>query len=125
MLQELVKSSHGKTAKDLAHVVGLATAKSFGPIMAAIPAIAVAAIQEPLLGLLVAGIFVLVQQIENHLIYPLVVRKTVGVPPLLAIIALLIGGKLAGIMGFIVAVPVAVVFVEYFNDVAAHKKTFL
>src|SRR3989338_654472 len=95
----------------------------FGPVLAAIPAIAVAAIQSPLLGLLVAGIYILVQQMENHLIYPQVVRKTVGVPPLLAIIALLIGGKLAGIMGFIIAVPMAVILIEYVNDIAEHKKT--
>ncbi|HEY4477479.1 MAG TPA: AI-2E family transporter [Candidatus Paceibacterota bacterium] len=95
----------------------------FGPVLAAMPAIAVAAIQSPLLGLLVAGIYILVQQMENHLIYPQVVRKTVGVPPLLAIIALLIGGKLAGIMGFIIAVPMAVILVEYVNDIAEHKKT--
>jgi len=94
----------------------------FGPIMAAIPAIAVAAIQDPLKGLLVAGIYLVVQQMENHLIYPQVVRKTVGVPPLLAIIALLIGGKLGGMMGFIISIPLAVVLVEYLNDVADRKK---
>ncbi len=97
----------------------------FGPVLAAIPAIAIAAIEKPLLGLMVAGIFFLVQQMENHLIYPQVVRKTVGVPPLLAIIALLIGGKLAGMMGFIIAVPLAVVLVEYLNDVAERKKSLI
>lgn len=97
----------------------------FGPIMAAIPAIAVAAIQSPFLGLLVGIIFFFVQQIENHLIYPQVVRKTVGVPPLLAIIALLVGGKIAGPLGIIIAIPVAVVLVEYMNDLAEHKKNLL
>ena len=95
----------------------------FGPVMAAIPAIAVTAIKDPLLGLMVAGIYFLVQQMENHLIYPQVVRKTVGVHPLLAIIALLVGGTIAGAMGIIIAIPLAVVLVEYFNDVAEHKKT--
>lgn len=97
----------------------------FGPVLAAMPAIAVAAIQDPFLGLLVAGIYVIVQQMENHLIYPQVVRKTVGVPPLLAIIALLIGGKLAGVIGFIVAIPMAVVLVEYLNDVVDKKKNIV
>ncbi|MSR76038.1 MAG: AI-2E family transporter [Candidatus Ryanbacteria bacterium] len=95
----------------------------FGPVMAAIPAIAVTAIKDPLLGLLVAGIYFLVQQMENHLIYPQVVRKTVGVHPLLAIIALLVGGTVAGAVGIIIAIPLAVIFVEYFNDVALHKRT--
>ncbi|MEK7576790.1 MAG: AI-2E family transporter [Patescibacteria group bacterium] len=97
----------------------------FGPVMAAIPAIAVASIQEPLLGLLVAGIYFIVQQMENHLIYPQVVRKTVGVPPLLAIIAILIGGKLAGMMGVIIAIPLAVVLVEYLNDIVDRKKNII
>src|SRR3989338_9198575 len=60
----------------------------FGPIMAAIPAIAVASIQSPFLGLMVLGFYVIVQQFENHLIYPLVVRKTIGVPPLLVVLSL-------------------------------------
>ena len=97
----------------------------FGPVMAAIPAIAVASIQEPLLGLLVAGIYFIVQQMENHLIYPQVVRKTVGVPPLLAIIAILIGGKLAGMMGVIIAIPLAVVLVEYLIDIVDRKKNII
>lgn len=96
-----------------------------GPILAAIPGIAVATIQDPILGLLVLGIYLLVQQIENHLIYPQVVRKTVGVHPLLAIIALLIGGSLAGLMGIVIAVPAAVVLVEYLDDVAEKKKNLV
>lgn len=95
----------------------------FGPIMAAIPAIAVAALQNPLLGLLVAGVYTIIQQLENHLIYPQVVRKTVGVPPLMAILALLIGAQLGGIMGIIISIPVAVVLVEFLTDVAEHKKS--
>lgn len=96
-----------------------------GPVLAAIPGIAVAAIQDPVLGLLVLGIYVLVQQIENHLIYPQVVRKTVGVHPLLAIIALLIGGSLAGLMGIVISVPLAVVLVEYLDDVVERKKNLV
>ena len=97
----------------------------FGPIIAALPAIAVAALQRPLLGLLVAGIYVIVQQMENHLIYPQVVRKTVGVHPLVAIIAILVGAKLAGAIGVIISVPITVVFMEYVNDVASRKKNIV
>lgn len=94
----------------------------FGPIMAALPAIAIASVQSPLLGLLVLLLYVLVQQFENHLIYPLVVRKTVGVPPLLAIISLVVGAKLGGLVGIILSVPAAAVLVEYLNDVAERKQ---
>ena len=95
-----------------------------GPIMAAIPSVLLAAIQAPLLGLWGIGLYVIVQQMENHVIYPLVVRKAVGVPPLLVIISLLIGGKLGGLVGVILAVPIAAAIVEYVNDVARDKHLF-
>lgn len=93
----------------------------FGPIMAAIPAIAIAALQSPMLGLMVAGLYVLVQQMENHLIYPLVVRKTVGVPPLLAVLSLVVGGTLGGFFGIMLSVPIAAILVEFLNDLSAKK----
>ncbi|TSC73368.1 MAG: hypothetical protein G01um101470_131 [Parcubacteria group bacterium Gr01-1014_70] len=96
----------------------------FGPILAAIPGVLFAFIQAPILALWAILLYVIVQQLENHLIYPLVVRKAVGVPPLLVIIALLIGGKLAGFMGFLLAVPIAAAFLEYINDVAKEKHIF-
>ena len=93
----------------------------FGPIMAAIPAIAIASLQSTTLGLLVLGLFVIVQQIENHLIYPLVVRKTIGVPPLLVVLAVVVGAKLGGFFGILLSVPIAAVLVEFLNDISARK----
>ena len=113
---------------DIKHALALAFLSAifeiipiFGPIMAAIPAIALAAIQSPSLGLLVAGLYVLVQQIESHLIYPIVVRKTVGVPPLLVVLALVVGAQLGGIYGILLSVPLAAILVEFLNDLAARK----
>jgi len=93
----------------------------FGPVMAAIPAIAIASIQSPSTGVMVLLLYVIVQQFENHLIYPLVVRKTVGVPPLLVIISLVVGGKLGGFMGIVLAVPIAAVLVEFLKDLESNK----
>lgn len=96
----------------------------FGPILAAIPAIAIGAIDGGLsAGFLVAGFYVLIQQFENHLFSPLVVRKVIGVPPIISIIALIAGAKLAGFWGIILAVPLAAVFVEYLEDVDRRKAT--
>ncbi|MEK7596151.1 MAG: AI-2E family transporter [Patescibacteria group bacterium] len=94
----------------------------FGPIMAAIPAVAIAFIQKPILGLLVLAFYVIVQQFENHLIYPLVVKKTVGVNSILVILSLVIGGKIAGFFGLILAVPIAAVLMEIADDIAKSKK---
>ena len=65
----------------------------FGPILAAIPAVATAYTDSGVsAGLLVVGLYLIIQQFENHLIYPLVVTKIVGVPPILVILALIVGG---------------------------------
>jgi len=90
----------------------------FGPVMAAIPAVTMALLQKPVLGLAVLILYVIVQQFENHLIYPLVVRKTIGVPPLLVVLSLVVGGTLGGFFGLLLSVPIAAVLVEFVNDVA-------
>ena len=94
----------------------------FGPILAAIPAILVAFTGGGMsLALVVAGLFVIVQQFENQLIYPLVVKKVVGVPPIISILALLIGGQLAGFLGVVISVPVAAVLMELLGDFEKEK----
>ncbi|MFA4890400.1 MAG: AI-2E family transporter [Candidatus Paceibacterota bacterium] len=94
----------------------------FGPVMASIPPIGIALLQSPSLALLVAALFFVVQQFENHLIYPLVVRKVVGISPTIVILVLFIGGKLAGFLGIILAVPLATVLVEFLNDFEKKKR---
>lgn len=74
-------------------------------------------------GLFILGLYLVVQQIEAHVIYPLVVKKLIGVPPLLVIIALVAGAELAGIVGALLAVPVSVALMEYINDIEKRKKT--
>jgi predicted PurR-regulated permease PerM len=89
----------------------------FGPVLAAIPAVGVAFASGGLtLGLIAVGIYVIAQQFENHLIYPLVVTRVVGVPPLLVILALIIGAQLAGFLGIILSVPFAATIQELVND---------
>ncbi len=94
----------------------------FGPIIAAIPAILIGFTQGGAsTGLVVAGLFLIVQQFENQLIYPLVVKKVVGVPPMVSILALLIGGQLAGFLGILISVPMATVVIEFLNDLEERK----
>jgi len=94
----------------------------FGPIIAAIPASILAFTEGGVpLGLIVVGIYLLIQQFENHLFYPLVVKKIVGIPPLIVIFALIAGAKLAGFWGILLAVPVSVVLMEYFNDLQRER----
>lgn len=94
----------------------------FGQIMAAIPALGIAFADGGFTALLlVAGLYVVVQQFEAHLIYPVVVKKVVGVPPLLVILALIVGAKLAGFLGILLSVPIAAAIQEFVSDVDREK----
>lgn len=74
------------------------------------------------LALIVAGLYFIVNQFEAHLIYPLVVNKVVGIPPLLVILALLVGGSLAGFLGVVLSIPLAAAFREFLTDVERNKR---
>jgi predicted PurR-regulated permease PerM len=80
-----------------------------GPLLAAIPAIAVAFSVSPATALGVAVFFFLQQQVENHVLVPRVMSRQVGISPVLVIMALLIGGSLLGLVGAILAVPTAAI----------------
>ena len=94
-----------------------------GPVIAAIPAIGLAYVQSPSLALWVALLYLGIQQLENHALTPIILGKSVGLHPVTVIIAILIGGKLAGILGILVSVPLAVVIVEIWNDLAQQRQT--
>jgi predicted PurR-regulated permease PerM len=95
----------------------------FGPIVSAVPAIILAfADQGAGIGFLVVGLYLIIHQFENHLFYPLVVKKIVGISPIVVIVALVIGAKLAGILGALIAVPISAAFMEYVHDIEKYKK---
>lgn len=96
----------------------------FGPILAAVPAVLLAFSHSAGLGILVLGFYIIIQQFENHLIAPLVVTKMVGVPPLVVILSLIVGVKLAGFLGLLLAVPVAAVLMELLSDYEKSKYLF-
>lgn len=78
-----------------------------GPILSAIIAVTVTLFVSPLLALKVLVLFVLIQQLENNLLVPRVMSQTVGISPLTVLLALVLGGKLLGLVGALLAVPVA------------------
>ena len=80
-----------------------------GPIIAAVPAIAVSLNESFGLALAVAVFFVVQQQFENHVIVPKVMEHQVGVSAVTVIVALLIGGALLGLVGAILAIPTAAI----------------
>lgn len=71
---------------------------------------------------IVAGLYIVVNQFESNLIYPLIVKKIVGIPPLLVIVALIAGYTLAGFLGVLLSVPVAAVVLEFITDFDKRKR---
>lgn len=79
-----------------------------GPIIAAVPAILIGLTVSPLMALAVAGLAFLIQQVENYVFIPKVMQKSAGVSPIITLIALAIGFRLAGIVGVVISVPVVI-----------------
>mgnify|MGYP001582039235 FL=1 len=93
-----------------------------GPVLAAVPAVAFGFFQSPTLGFWVIIFYLVIQQVENQILSPLILGRTLGINPVVVIISLLVGFNLAGILGMVLAVPVATVIVEWFNDIAEKKE---
>lgn len=93
-----------------------------GPVLAAIPAVFLAFLQDPSIGIWVLVFYIVVQQLENHLLVPVVLGKTTGLNPVVVLMSLLIGNQLAGIPGMLLSVPIATIIVEVLEDMAKHKE---
>ena len=78
-----------------------------GPLLGAVPAILVAATVSPELALVVAGVYAVLQLIEGTVLVPLVMRHAIGISPFLVLVSLLLGGAAGGLVGALIAVPVA------------------
>lgn len=85
---------------------------TIGPTVSAIPAVLVALGSSPILALSVTALYIIVQQIENNLLVPIVMKRSVGLPPVLTILALMIGGRFGGVTGAVLAVPVLLAIQE-------------
>ena len=95
----------------------------FGPILAAVPAVILGFGDSASLGIILVGFYLVIHQFENHLLYPLVVKKIIGVNPLIVIISLIVGYELIGFLGIILAVPLATLLMELVSDIEKSKHT--
>jgi predicted PurR-regulated permease PerM len=92
-----------------------------GPNVAGLLGVAITLSYDPVKALLAALVYLIVQQLENHLITPRVLGSAVNINPLVVIIAILIGAKVGGIVGALLAVPVAAALAEIMGDVWARR----
>jgi predicted PurR-regulated permease PerM len=83
-----------------------------GPILGAVPPVLLALVTSPAAALWVVAAFVVIHQIEGHVVVPKVMGDAVGVHPLVVIFGLLIGEQLAGLVGVLIAIPTVVVVKE-------------
>ena len=93
-----------------------------GPVFTGVIAFLVAVGNSWALGVSVIVLFVIIQQMESHLLVPVVMRKTTGLHPVIVVLSLLAGSQLGGFVGLILAVPSAVIIQELIEDWAVRKR---
>ncbi len=93
-----------------------------GPIFAGIIIAFFAFLDSWTKGLFIVAVFTLIQQIESNIIGPISSKRLTGLPATLTLIALLVGGRLWGVLGAILAVPLTGVVYEFLKDLLKKKK---
>ena len=87
-----------------------------GPVIIGVLAFIFIALDSWLKAIFVLIAFILIQQVENNILSPILTKKFVGLPPILVILSLTIGGKLLGILGAVLAIPLAGILYEFLRD---------
>ena len=83
---------------------------NIGPSLSAIPAIIIGLSMSPLLAIGAGAVYFVVQQVENSFIVPKVMQKAVGINPIITLLSLLIGFRVAGVLGAVFSLPMVLVF---------------
>lgn len=78
---------------------------TIGPIISAVPAVIVAMTISPSMALIVVGLYLIIQTLENHILVPKIMQRAVGLNPIVVILGIGIGAQLMGIMGALLIVP--------------------
>lgn len=89
----------------------------FGPIIGGVPAIFVALMESPNKALWTLIAIFLIQQIEGNILSPKITGDSTNMHPIIIIILLLVGEKLGGLIGMIVAVPIGVIVKVIYDDI--------
>lgn len=87
-----------------------------GPIVSAIPAVFLAYSQSSGKALAVLILYLIIQQLENQVLVPKIMQRAVGLNPVVVIIVMLIGAKLGGLLGILLAVPTATILSIFLED---------
>ena len=94
-----------------------------GPIISATLASLVGFLISPVTGLIVLGVLTIIQQLESHVIVPQIMKKAVGLNPVVVILSLLIGAQLGGTLGAILSVPIATSVGVFIGDLVEKNES--
>ena len=106
----------------LSIMAGVMEIVPYGIIVALIPAFSFSYISGGLSSaLMVSGAYLIIHQFEVFLFTPLIIKHVVGLSPVVIILSALVGYELGGFWGILLAIPVAVVLMEYLSDIEKDK----
>lgn len=93
-----------------------------GPLVTGLLLFIIVALDSTLKAIFILIAFTLIQQIEGNILTPLLTKRFLGIPPALVLIALAVGMQLWGIMGAILAIPLAGIIFEFLRDFLKKRK---
>lgn len=106
----------------LAIISGITELVPYGILVAIIPAVSFAYLSGGLgSSLMVAGAYLIIHEFDVFLLSPLVINKVVGISPIIIILSILVGFELGGLWGAVLSIPVAVIVMEFLNDIEKDK----
>ncbi len=91
-----------------------------GPLIGMVPALLIALNQHPIYVIWVAILYLIVQQTENNILVPIIMKHAVGLNPVIIIIAMLIGAKFFGLVGVVLAIPLTTAIGIFLKDLQVH-----
>ncbi|KKR61547.1 MAG: hypothetical protein UU01_C0019G0003 [Parcubacteria group bacterium GW2011_GWA2_40_37] len=106
----------------LAIIAGVMELVPYGILVALIPAFTFSYLSGGISSaLMVSGAYLIIHQFEVFLFAPLIIKKIVGLSPIVIILSALVGFELGGVWGIVLAIPVAVIVMEFLSDIEKNK----
>lgn len=107
----------------LAVLAGLLEAvPNLGPTLSAVPSVLIGFSISYIMGFATLALYFVVQQLENNLIVPLIMKRAVGLSPIITLIALLVGGRIGGVLGVVLAIPITVFLETMLIEIVTTQK---
>lgn len=94
-----------------------------GPIFSTVVALTLTLLQSPTKAIAVLILYVILQQLENHLLVPKIMQRAIGINPVVSLIAVLVGAKIGGVPGALLAIPIATGIIVFSEEYARERRS--